>query len=46
MPLGEGAQFAGYTVVRLLGIGGMGEVYVLPQRRVPSSTGPTPRSGP
>jgi serine/threonine protein kinase, bacterial len=28
MPLSEGANFAGYTVVRLLGSGGMGEVYL------------------
>ncbi|WP_445162880.1 serine/threonine-protein kinase [Mycobacterium sp. Dal123C01] len=35
MPLGEGAQFAGYTVVRLLGIGGMGEVYAVRHPRLP-----------
>jgi serine/threonine protein kinase len=28
MSLGQGAQFAGYTVVALLGSGGMGEVYL------------------
>ncbi|WP_254848269.1 hypothetical protein, partial [Mycobacterium sp. SP-6446] len=28
MPLEEGADFAGFTVVRLLGSGGMGEVYL------------------
>ena len=42
MPLGEGAHFAGYTVVRLLGIGGMGEVYAVRHprlpRRLPSGT--------
>jgi len=26
MPLAEGVVFAGYTVIRLLGSGGMGEV--------------------
>jgi hypothetical protein len=35
MPLGEGAQFAGYNVVRLLGIGGMGEVYAVRHPRLP-----------
>ncbi|OBA59786.1 hypothetical protein A5647_15965 [Mycobacterium sp. 1100029.7] len=35
MPLGEGAQFAGYTVVRLLGVGGMGEVYAVRHPRLP-----------
>jgi serine/threonine-protein kinase len=28
MPLAEGAVFAGYTIVRLLGVGAMGEVYL------------------
>jgi serine/threonine-protein kinase len=28
MPLAEGEVFAGYTVVRRLGGGGMGEVYL------------------
>jgi serine/threonine protein kinase, bacterial len=28
MPLADGATFAGYTIVRLLGSGGMGEVYL------------------
>jgi serine/threonine protein kinase, bacterial len=28
MPLGRGQVFAGYTIVRLLGSGGMGEVYL------------------
>jgi hypothetical protein len=35
MPLGEGAQFAGYTVVRPLGVGGMGEVYAVRHPRLP-----------
>ncbi|OBA59785.1 hypothetical protein A5647_15960 [Mycobacterium sp. 1100029.7] len=35
MPLSEGAQFAGYTVVRLLGAGGMGEVYLVRHPRLP-----------
>jgi serine/threonine protein kinase len=35
MPLGQGAQFAGYTVVRLLGAGGMGEVYLARHPRLP-----------
>ncbi|SOX56726.1 serine/threonine protein kinase [Mycobacterium ahvazicum] len=35
MPLGEGAQFAGYTVIRPLGIGGMGEVYLVRHPRLP-----------
>jgi hypothetical protein len=35
MPLGEGAQFAGYTVVRPLGVGGMGEVYLARHPRLP-----------
>jgi serine/threonine protein kinase, bacterial len=28
MPLADGATFAGYTIVRMLGAGGMGEVYL------------------
>ncbi|OBF12940.1 serine/threonine-protein kinase [Mycobacterium sp. ACS4331] len=28
MPLADGATFAGYTIIRLLGAGGMGEVYL------------------
>jgi serine/threonine-protein kinase len=28
MPLADGALFAGYRIVRLLGSGGMGEVYL------------------
>ncbi|OMC57665.1 hypothetical protein A5747_01035 [Mycobacterium sp. IS-836] len=35
MPLSEGAQFAGYTLVRLLGSGGMGEVYLARHPRFP-----------
>jgi serine/threonine protein kinase, bacterial len=35
MPLAEGSTFAGYTVVRLLGSGGMGEVYLAAHPRLP-----------
>jgi len=35
MPLNEGAPFAGYTVVRLLGSGEMGEVYLVRHPRLP-----------
>src|SRR5690242_4995957 len=35
MPLSEGAPFAGYTVVRLLGTGEMGEVYLVRHPRLP-----------
>src|SRR3981081_48432 len=35
MPLAEGAVFAGYTVIRLLGAGGMGEVYLVEHPRLP-----------
>jgi Protein kinase domain len=35
MPLGEGARFAEYTVVRPLGAGGMGEVYLVRHPRLP-----------
>ena len=35
VPLGVGEVFAGYTVVRLLGSGGMGEVYLVRHPRLP-----------
>src|ERR1700682_3960023 len=35
MPLVVGEVFAGYTVVRLLGSGGMGEVYLARHPRLP-----------
>lgn len=35
MPLAEGEVFAGYTVLRLLGSGGMGEVYLVQHPRLP-----------
>ena len=35
MPLGRGRVFAGYTIVRLLGSGGMGEVYLARHPRLP-----------
>jgi serine/threonine-protein kinase len=35
MPLAEGDVFAGYTVVRPLGAGGMGEVYLVQHPRLP-----------
>ncbi|OBF48805.1 serine/threonine-protein kinase [Mycolicibacterium monacense] len=35
MPLADGANFAGYTIERLLGTGGMGEVYLVRHPRLP-----------
>jgi len=35
MPLAGGDQFAGFTVQRLLGAGGMGEVYLVQHPRLP-----------
>lgn len=35
MPLAEGDEIAGYTVVRALGAGGMGEVYLAQHPRLP-----------
>ena len=35
MPIADGAVFAGYTIVRLLGTGGMGEVYLVLHPRLP-----------
>ncbi len=37
MPLAEGDLFAGYTIVRLIGAGGMGEVYLARHPRLPRS---------
>ncbi|OSC39908.1 serine/threonine-protein kinase [Mycobacterium decipiens] len=35
MPLAEGSRFAGFTIVRQLGSGGMGEVYLARHPRLP-----------
>jgi serine/threonine-protein kinase len=35
MPLAGGDQFGAFTVVRLLGSGGMGEVYLVEHPRLP-----------
>ena len=46
MPLVDGQVFAGYTILRILGAGGMGEVYLahhprLPRRDALKVLGPT-----
>jgi len=38
MPLNNGEVFAGYTIVRGLGSGGMGEVYLAQHPRLPAAT--------
>jgi serine/threonine protein kinase len=35
MPLADGDKFAGFTILRLLGSGGMGEVYLVDHPRLP-----------
>ena len=44
MPLRSGETFAGFRIVRLLGSGGMGEVYLAEHPRLPRHCGlvPTP----
>ena len=37
MPLNDGAIFAGFRIIRLLGSGGMGEVYLAQHPRLPRS---------
>ncbi len=37
MPLTSGATFAGFKIVRLLGAGGMGQVYLVEHPRLPRS---------
>ncbi|HUL99599.1 MAG TPA: serine/threonine protein kinase, partial [Mycobacterium sp.] len=35
MPLADGQSFAGYTILRHLGSGGMGEIYLAQHPRLP-----------
>jgi serine/threonine protein kinase, bacterial len=35
MPLSDGSSFAGFAIIRLLGSGGMGEVYLAQHPRLP-----------
>ena len=35
MPLANGEVFAGYRILRTLGLGGMGEVYLVEHPRLP-----------
>src|ERR1700755_1505284 len=35
MPLAQGQEIAGYTIVRSIGAGGMGEVYLAQHHRLP-----------
>jgi serine/threonine protein kinase len=43
-PLGRGQVFAGYTILRMLGSGGMGEVYLAQHPRLPRKDGVADRS--